>query len=49
MKKFFKMYVKNFDGANELRMKLMETKNATEVEKLVSLFVQGVAGVLHPL
>jgi tRNA-dihydrouridine synthase len=35
MKKFFKMYVKNFDGANELRMELMEAKNVSEVEKIL--------------
>lgn len=45
MKKFFKMYVKNFDGANELRMELMETKNVTEVEKLLNSFAQGVEEV----
>lgn len=36
MKKFFKMYVKNFDGANELRLQLMETKKASEIEKILS-------------
>ncbi len=36
MKKHFKAYINNFDGANELRAKLMETNNAREVEKIVS-------------
>lgn len=36
MKKHFKAYVKDFEGANELRAKLMETNNANEVEKIVS-------------
>lgn len=35
MKKFFKMYVKNFDGASELRMRLTETKTLSEVEKIL--------------
>lgn len=33
MKKFFKIYVTGFDGASELRQKLMECKNYEEVEK----------------
>jgi nifR3 family TIM-barrel protein len=35
LKKFFKMYVREFDGANELRQKLMECKNSTEAKKLL--------------
>lgn len=35
MKKHYKAYVTGFDGAKELRMKLMETKNSSEVQKLV--------------
>jgi nifR3 family TIM-barrel protein len=35
IKKFFKMYVKDFRGANELRIKLMETKDFDEVERLI--------------
>lgn len=35
MKKHFKAYVEGFDGAKELRMKLMETNNADEVEKVI--------------
>ncbi len=30
MKKFFKMYIREFEGANEIRAKLMETKTAKE-------------------
>lgn len=35
MKKHFKAYVQGFDGAKELRTKLMETETAAEVEVLV--------------
>lgn len=35
MKKFFKMYINNFKGANEMRIKLMETNNYNEVYKLL--------------
>lgn len=35
MKKFFKMYINGFPGANQLRIKLMETNNFEEVKKLV--------------
>ncbi len=35
MKKHFKAYVEGFDGAKELRMKLMEATNAAEVEKII--------------
>ncbi|MEX2014165.1 MAG: tRNA-dihydrouridine synthase [Parcubacteria group bacterium] len=36
MKKHFKAYVTGFDGAMDLRLRLMETNNADEVEKIVS-------------
>lgn len=39
MKKHFKAYVNGFDGAKELRVKLMETHNATEVEEIVDNFI----------
>ncbi|HLD60535.1 MAG TPA: tRNA-dihydrouridine synthase, partial [Patescibacteria group bacterium] len=39
MKKHYKAYVNGFDGAKELRIKLMETKNAAEVEKIVNNFL----------
>ena len=34
MKKFFKIYVRNFDGANELRQKLMRCENYAQVKDL---------------
>jgi len=40
MKKHFKAYVNGFDGAKELRIKLMETKNAKEVEKIINNFLK---------
>jgi nifR3 family TIM-barrel protein len=40
MKKHFKAYVNGFDGAKELRIKLMETKNSKEVEKIVNSFLK---------
>lgn len=40
MKKHFKAYVNGFDGAKELRTKLMETENAKEVEKIISTFLK---------
>lgn len=39
MKKHFKAYVHGFDGAKELRIALMETKNAQEVKALVEAFL----------
>ena len=40
MKKHFKVYVEGFSGAKELRVRLMETENATEVEKIIEDFLQ---------
>ncbi|MFA6353571.1 MAG: tRNA-dihydrouridine synthase [Candidatus Paceibacterota bacterium] len=40
MKKHFKAYVHGFDGAKELRVKLMETENAKQVEKIVKKFLE---------
>ena len=40
MKKHFKAYVNGFDGAKELRVKLMETENAHEVEKIIKDFLK---------
>ena len=40
MKKHFKAYVNDFPGAKELRTKLMETKNAKEVEKIINNFLK---------
>lgn len=36
MKKFFKMYINNIDGAGELRLRLMETKSIDESIKILS-------------
>jgi nifR3 family TIM-barrel protein len=40
MKKHFKAYVNGFDGAKELRIKLMNTKNSKEVKKIVNSFLK---------
>ncbi len=40
MKKHFKAYVNGFNGAVELRIKLMETNSAREVEKIILNFIQ---------
>lgn len=40
MKKHYKAYVNNFDGAKELRMELMECSNAGEVESVVDKFLE---------
>jgi len=37
LKHFFKIYIRNFTGASELRDKLMHTKNTDEVRKMISL------------
>jgi len=40
MKKHFKAYINGFEGAKELRAKLMETENAKQVEKIVNDFLR---------
>ncbi|MEK7552087.1 MAG: tRNA-dihydrouridine synthase [Patescibacteria group bacterium] len=40
MKKHFKAYVSGWDGAKELRMKLMETNNSGEVEFLITEYLK---------
>lgn len=40
MKKHYKAYVNGFDGAKELRIKLMQSKNAKEVAKTVNDFLK---------
>ncbi|OHA16584.1 MAG: hypothetical protein A3C79_01490 [Candidatus Taylorbacteria bacterium RIFCSPHIGHO2_02_FULL_45_28] len=40
MKKHFKVYVSGWDGAKELRVKLMETKNASQVDKIVKEYLK---------
>ncbi len=39
MKKHFKAYVEGFDGAKDLRVQLMDAKNADEVESLIENFL----------
>ncbi|MDO8564430.1 MAG: tRNA-dihydrouridine synthase [bacterium] len=39
MKKHYKAYANGFDGAKELRIKLMEAENAAEVENIVNNFL----------
>ncbi|HET8575038.1 MAG TPA: tRNA-dihydrouridine synthase [Candidatus Paceibacterota bacterium] len=39
MKKHYKAYVEGFDGAKELRIKLMEAKDADEVERITLEFL----------
>lgn len=39
MKKHFKAYINGFDGAGDLRAKLMDTNNASEVEKIINSFL----------
>ncbi len=40
MKKHYKAYVNDFDGAKELRIKLMETENYEQVHEIVSEFLK---------
>lgn len=40
MKKHFKAYVNGLDGAKELRMELMETESAEDVEKIVNRYLE---------
>jgi nifR3 family TIM-barrel protein len=40
MKKHFKAYVSGWDGAKELRVKLMETENARQVDKIVKEYLK---------
>ena len=43
MKKHYKAYVNGFDGAKELRMELMEAKDAGEVERITQAWLSGSA------
>lgn len=40
MKKHFKAYIRDFDGAGELRGQLMETNSAQEVENIIQEFLK---------
>jgi tRNA-dihydrouridine synthase len=42
MKKHFKAYAEGFPGAKELRMQLMETNSAAEIEEVIKQFLQSV-------
>lgn len=42
MKKHFKAYVNGWEGAKELRVKLMETSTAREVAKIVKKYLAGI-------
>ncbi len=44
MKKHYKAYVQGFDGAKELRMRLMEAQDAKEVAEIVSAFSASAIG-----
>ena len=39
MKKHYKAYVSGWDGAKELRMKLMDAKDAADVKKALSKII----------
>ncbi len=41
MKKHFKSYVQNFDNASDLRIKLMDAKDAREVVEILDEFIKG--------
>lgn len=43
MKKHYKAYVNGFEGAGELRAKLMETDNAAQVAEVVNYFLKNTA------
>ena len=40
MKKHYKAYVHGFDGAKELRVRLMEAENASEIEVIIRHFLK---------
>lgn len=42
MKKHYKAYVNGWSGAKELRIKLMEAKNAKEVEKIIKSYLKSI-------
>ncbi len=42
MKKHFKAYIEGFPGAKELRMRLMETKQAGEVEEILREYIASI-------
>ena len=44
--RFFKIYVKGFPGASDLRVKLMNTKSTNEVRAILDEFLQEHSAVL---
>ena len=38
LKRMFKIYVNSFDGASDLRVKLMDCKNTTEIRAVLDEF-----------
>ncbi len=40
MKKFFKIYVNGFDGAKELRIKLMDAKSSEEIKEIIKDYLK---------
>jgi tRNA-dihydrouridine synthase len=46
MKKHFKAYVSGFDGAKELRVKLMEAENSKQVKNLIGEFLKTIRKVV---
>jgi tRNA-dihydrouridine synthase len=40
LKRFFKVYIHDFSGANELRQKMMATKNTDEARQVIASFNQ---------
>lgn len=49
MKKHYKAYINGFDGAKELRVRLMETKNSSEAEAIVADFLNGIIRTMPPM
>jgi tRNA-dihydrouridine synthase len=43
LRKFFKVYANGFPGAQDLRMRLMETQNPEETEQIVASFLQALS------
>jgi nifR3 family TIM-barrel protein len=42
MKKFFKMYISDWEGAKDLRVQLMSTRNPAQVKEILRLYAQKV-------
>ncbi len=47
LRKFFKIYASEFEGASDLRVKLMETKNLGDVENVVAEYLQNSVKISH--